>query len=81
MSTHTTSFQSGDDFLFQGLTGTPQDEGNDRRIIHIMSVSATGRLCFRIDSPDKRGEHLYDIAYSEALLMVEEGIWTEWTGR
>lgn len=78
MINHDTSFRLGEDYLFCGLGNSPKIDDSDRRIIHILGVSVRGRLSFRIDSPNERGKHLFDIAYSEALLLVSEGIWQEY---
>lgn len=74
--THITSIQTGDDYIFLGLTGssTPAT-GPDIKIISIYSISVTGELAFRIDTPDAPGDHLYSISYADAVLMIEEGIW------
>lgn len=73
----TTLLQPGDKFRFMGLGDA------DDRTLTVYSVAVTGDLTVRIDldhdpeDPITFDQSFASIPYSEALLMVNEGIWKE----
>lgn len=73
MASHPTDIQTGDLFLYGGLTG----EATEGRILTILGVSVDGNMSYRCEFPDGEilGSGIGSIQYSEALIMIEQGIW------
>jgi hypothetical protein len=67
---HTTDVQKGDRFVFRGLTGETHD---DEPEITIRNVTVDGKVVFDVTGPG--AAPFFAAAYSECLLMIEQGIW------
>lgn len=73
-----TAIQTGDTFKFEGIGSPIAPDSEEYRIITVLGCSVTGELSVRIDMPNTDialSPRAHGVAYSEALLMIEQGIW------
>lgn len=69
----------GQTYEFMGLDGLgeqPKPNPNARRVVEVISISVTGNVCIRINTPDeKSGINLFLVLLPVAERLVELGIW------